>query len=307
MGLFPFVSASAEEVISIHPRFDSGRVSTSDISTTNFAQWTNGVGATRANNVGWNEQRGIWYSFIRFAGPRLDGTVEYGLTLEDWHTRLLAAGSITLRGDVNWLEVNTDFPVDPGVPVSVWLVPGFNIAEGSLPGFANTWPWNYPNAVKVTSFDVSEFTPLRPGWNEAEANPVDTRDKMSYAFEVDLTDAISAALAAGHMSPSTPWGIVLFPEEMETQLNVPNNPAWIDQRQTVFNGAFWQVVLSEDSGTTPTWAGFPMFEDGWVFTGSFMGFVFPVGDFVFVDAIQNWVFLPESLVEEGGAWTYVFR
>lgn len=235
--------ASAEQVVQIHPLFDSGRVATRDLATTGFAQWTNGTGSTQANNVGWNDQQGIWYSFIRFAGTRAEGQVVYGLSLADWHAALTAAGSVTLRGDVNWHEVNPDCPVEPGVRVSVWLIPGLEIPEGSLPSFANTWPWNYPHATKVTSFGPEDVTPLHASWWDAEFDPTNTRDKMAYALEIDLTEAIQVALAAGQMSPTTPWGIVFFPEAMEDQLNVPNNPQWLTRQQTVLHGGFWEVSV----------------------------------------------------------------
>ncbi len=301
-------AASAEEVVRIHPLFDSGRVATNDLATTDFAQWTNGTGSSRANNVGWNESRGIWYSFIRFAGQRPEAGQLYGLTLADWHERLDAAGSITLRGDVNWLEINPDFPGSPGVAVSVWLVPGLEIPEGSLPGFGNTWPWNYLHSVKVTSFAPEDMEPLRDSWDDAEFNPIDTRDKMAYALRIDLTAEVKAAIAAGHMSPTTPWGIVLFPEEMEDQLDVPNNPQWIDRRQTVLHGGFWEVVLAEGDDPPPAaWAGFPIEESGWVDTGAFLGWVYPLEDYVYVLDLEGWMYLPESHVASDGAWAFSIR
>jgi hypothetical protein len=300
-------AATAQEVVQIDPLFDSGRVATNDLATTNFGQWSNGTGSSKANNVGWNETRGIWYSFIRFAGERNANGVTYGLSLADWHSTLSAAGSVTLRGDVSWVEINPDFPGAPGVPVSIWLVPGLDIPEGSLPTFDNTWPWNYANAVKVTSVPVEEMSPLRASWNAAEADPINTREDMSYAFQVDLTDAIKAAIAAGHMTPETPWGIVLFPEEMETQLNVPNNPQWIDRRGTVFQGSFWEIVIAEGEAQPTEWAGYAIDESGWVDTGAFMGMVYPLGDFVYALDLGQWIYLPESFVVEGGAWTYLPR
>lgn len=305
-GLLTASAVTAQEVVRIDPLFDSGRVATNDLATTNFAQWSNGTGSSKANNVGWNENRGIWYSFIRFAGERDVNTVKYGLTLADWHSKLSAAGSVVLRGDVSWVEINPDFPGAAGVPVSIWLVPGMDIPEGSLPSFANTWPWNYANAVKVTAVPVDQLSPLRASWNAAEADPVDGREDMSYAFQVDLTDAIKAAITAGQMTPETPWGIVLFPEEMETQLNVPNNPQWIDRRGTVFQGSFWEIVLSE--GGAPTgWAGYEIDESGWVDTGGFMGLLYPVGDFVYSYSLANWIYLPASFVTDDGSWSYVLR
>lgn len=306
IGLAPASAVLANEVVQIHPLFDSGRVSSSDLSTTNFAQWTNGTGTSGANNVGWNETRGIWYSFIRFTGRRLDGTVWYGLPLSEWFPRLNDAGSIVLRGDVAWVEINPDFPGTPGVDVSVWLIPGMDIPEGSLPSFANTWPWNYDNPIKAATIRVEDMIPLRTSWNAAEATPIDTRDKMEFHVQVDLTAAIKSAIADGLMSETTPWGIVLFPEEMEDQLNLPNNPQWIDRRGTVFNGRFWEIVLSE-AEPAPTWAGYAIDESGWVDTGDFLGMIYPVGDYIYVLNLDGWLLLPESHVDAGGAWAFAIR
>ncbi|MCC5807194.1 MAG: hypothetical protein JJU00_12795 [Opitutales bacterium] len=308
LSLLTASTASAEEVVRIHPAFDSGRVATNDLSTTDFQQWSNGTGSSRANNVGWNESRGIWYSFIRFSGRRQEGTEWFGLELSEWFERLDAAGSITLRGDVNWLEINPDFPGEAGVDVSVWLIPGMDIAEGSLPGFGNTWPWNYANRIKVETILVEDMIPLRASWDDAEFDPVDTRDKMEYHLQIDLTGAVKSAIADGLMSASTPWGIVFFPEEMEDQLDVPNNPQWIDRRQTVLHGGFWEIVFEEGDDPPPvTWAGFAIEESGWVDTGAFLGWVYPLGNYVFVSDIEGWMFLPETHVDADGAWAFPIR
>jgi hypothetical protein len=56
-----------------------------------------------------------------------------------------------------------------------------------------------------------------------------------------------------------------------------------------------------------TWAGYPVMESGYVDTGDFMGLVYPMGDWIYVSSISNWVYLPESHVEAGGAWGFVVR
>ncbi|MCD8482630.1 MAG: hypothetical protein LR015_08200 [Verrucomicrobia bacterium] len=309
LGFLSTSVLAADTVVQIHPLFDSGRIRTNtQLDGQGFNQWTNGTGTNRANNTGWNTN-GVWYSFIRFAGTRAQGDVTYGKDLTDFHAAMAAAGSITLRGDVVWLERNPDFPVDPGVDVAVFLVPGLNIPEGSLPTFANTWPWNYPDAQLVTVIPTTEMVPLRASFNAAEANPVDTRDKMAYNLQIDLTAAVQGAISSGVLEAGEPWGIVLIPNDTVNSLNVPNNPTWVDLRGTVFQGSFWEVAISSEGGTPPpaTWAGYPIFEDGWVYTGNFLGFIYPVGDFIYVDALANWMYLPEEIVEENGSWGYVFR
>ncbi|MCC5807195.1 MAG: hypothetical protein JJU00_12800 [Opitutales bacterium] len=312
-GAASVLTLAAEEVIQIHPRFDSGRLRTNTLlDGQSFNQWTNGTGFNWANNVGVNPQ-GIWYSFIRFAGPRAEGDTLFGAELADLHGMLDAAGSVTLRGDVLWHERDADFPVDPGVTVSVWLVPGMTIPEGQFPTFANTWPWNYPDSVKVTSFAPEETTPLRANFNAAEADPVTERSQMAYNLRIDLTAAIHAAIDAGTMTATTPWGIVFFPESMEDQRDVANNPAWLTREGTVLSGAYWEVVIQEGDPGDPvdpdpdTWAGFEIEESGWVDTGDFLGWIHPMGDFVYVLSLEGWMYLPAAHVETDGAWAFVIR
>lgn len=303
---------NAEEVIQIHPRFDSGRLRTNTfLDGQGFNQWTNGTGANWANNVGWNPE-GIWYSFIRVIGPRFEGPAEYGMDLAELFGKMNAAGQIILRGDVVWLERNPDFPVAPGVDIAVYLVPGLNIPEGQLPTFANTWPWNYPDAMKVASVPTSDMIPLRANFNAAEASPVTQREQLEYNLQIDLTAGIRAAIESGALTASTTWGIIFFPEEMENQLNVPNNPQWVDRRGTVLSGAFWEFVLTEGDGNgeppPPTrWAGFEIESSGWVYTGEFLGWIYPQGDFVFALDFEGWLYLPENLVSESGSWAFIIR
>lgn len=55
-----------------------------------------------------------------------------------------------------------------------------------------------------------------------------------------------------------------------------------------------------------TWAGYPVDELGWVDTGSWMGFLNVIaGDWVWSVSLATYIYLPESLVSESGAWTYV--
>lgn len=65
------------------------------------------------------------------------------------------------------------------------------------------------------------------------------------------------------------------------------------------------ALISEGSGTT--WAGFPLNANGWVDTGDFLGFVYPMGDFIYVLDLNTFLFLPESQVSSVGGWAYIFR
>jgi hypothetical protein len=178
-----------------------------------------------------------------------------------------AAESIQLRTAISWYELAEGFPGDPGVEVAVYFVPQLVVPTGSLPTTQNTWPFIYPRAVKVTTIPTS-------------VEPVDSRinawqflDKVDFDPEVhplnvvvDLTDAVKSAIATGNLEAETPWGVVFFPNEMIDQLNVPNNPMWIDKRQTVMVGGYEELVLS-DAAASETWYGYPVDAAGWAFTG----------------------------------------
>ncbi len=69
----------------------------------------------------------------------------------------------------------------------------------------------------------------------------------------------------------------------------------------------WAITVSAESPTAPgEWAGFPL-TDGWADTGGFMGFVHPVGDYVYVWSLRSWLYLPEEHVGGAGAWAFWLR
>ena len=56
----------------------------------------------------------------------------------------------------------------------------------------------------------------------------------------------------------------------------------------------------------PTWAGYPVDENGWADTGSFIGWIFTgSAPWVWSLSLETWMYLPESNVKETGAWTFV--
>lgn len=58
-------------------------------------------------------------------------------------------------------------------------------------------------------------------------------------------------------------------------------------------------------GRSPLWAGYDLFGSGWVDTGSFLGLVYPVGNFVYLQLFGKYVYLPEAMAGEAeGSWVY---
>jgi hypothetical protein len=64
-----------------------------------------------------------------------------------------------------------------------------------------------------------------------------------------------------------------------------------------------QLVLA----ATPTWGGYDLGADGWVDTGEFLGLVYPVGDFLYIQRLGRWAYLPEGLTDGEGAWLHLGR
>ncbi|MGC9451155.1 MAG: hypothetical protein ACP5I4_06870 [Oceanipulchritudo sp.] len=54
-----------------------------------------------------------------------------------------------------------------------------------------------------------------------------------------------------------------------------------------------------------TWAGYPIEEDGWVYTGDFLGWIYPIEPFVYWDAMKKYLYLPQAHVSAGGAWIHL--
>lgn len=54
------------------------------------------------------------------------------------------------------------------------------------------------------------------------------------------------------------------------------------------------------------WAGYPVDELGWVDTLTWMGYVNVLaGDWIWSASLNNWMYMPESIITESGSWTYV--
>jgi hypothetical protein len=60
--------------------------------------------------------------------------------------------------------------------------------------------------------------------------------------------------------------------------------------------------------STPTWGGYDMEAGGWVNTGEFLGWVYPIGSYVYVLSLDSYAVIPEPPMESGeGVWVYFPR
>ena len=66
---------------------------------------------------------------------------------------------------------------------------------------------------------------------------------------------------------------------------------------------WFELSLVELSGT---WAGYPVDENGFADTGSFLGFVYVGGGpWVWVLSLDSWMYLPEQNIQPSGSWGYL--
>ncbi|MFO7725823.1 MAG: hypothetical protein R6V45_09775 [Oceanipulchritudo sp.] len=70
----------------------------------------------------------------------------------------------------------------------------------------------------------------------------------------------------------------------------------------VGEGGAWGYVTGSPTewGTSPN-------GDGWYFHESFLGWVFPEGDYVIVASLDSYTYLPESNLETPGSWVYFYN
>lgn len=54
------------------------------------------------------------------------------------------------------------------------------------------------------------------------------------------------------------------------------------------------------------WAGYTL-SQGWADTGSWLGWVFPDGDYVYILSLGTWTYMPESIIGASGSWLFLFR
>lgn len=64
-------------------------------------------------------------------------------------------------------------------------------------------------------------------------------------------------------------------------------------------------TILDDQMPQLQWAGYPFRGDGWVETNRFLGWIYPRDDFVWLNSLGKYIFLPEQNVIGGGAWCYV--
>ncbi|NDV61874.1 hypothetical protein G0Q06_05375 [Puniceicoccales bacterium CK1056] len=116
-------------------------------------------------------------------------------------------------------------------------------------------------------------------------------------YEYDpLTDVDSAVTGGALASPSfESVDYVGFLLELTT----------IEEQLGLNYGVRVFTVSGEPTEPSTGWAGYAIEEDGWVDTGDWLGWInVTSGDFVYVNSSKMYIYLPEALVTDSGAWNY---
>lgn len=165
--------------------------------------------------------------------------------------------------------------------------------HGSLDAFMNTV------AANPLSVDLQNLT-------VAYTNSQGSSIEVAYNHSLDPPDLAVPSFSINDQPVDTnAWPVLLSPWA-SLQNRVLSLPADDPDRSFVVDWSHPTPVLElrRNEPDPRTWAGYTVQPNGWVDTGSFMGWLFPQGDFVFVQQWQRYVFLPEDHITESGAWLY---
>lgn len=300
--------------------YDVGRAQTNqsvDGPRPDIPAWWNGLDGNTHCNVGWNTN-GIWWSYILFGAPAEIELKEN--TNPELFNKIDAADEIYIHLGVAWLERNPDIAVDPGVVVTAYLVPGLFVPDGELGGWNFTWIRGTPAnpdisvngyaPIEMFDIDPAVYPPLAGSGTEYRVGigfpPVgpSEADKRNHLTRFDITSYVKDAISQGFLDANTPWGIALYTKDAEPLTS--GDPKWISGQQTVIEGDY--VILETVVNATPTWAEYPLDNQGNADTGSFMGWVnVSMGDWIWNYNLAKYIYLPEGNVNLSGAWSYISK
>lgn len=82
----------------------------------------------------------------------------------------------------------------------------------------------------------------------------------------------------------------------------PNEQWYLDNVQIDYSGE--NLTIPPPPGDT--WAGYPVYDEVWADTGDFLGWLnIQYDPWIWSPLLHGWMYLPESYVTSGGAWTYL--
>lgn len=291
-------------------RFNYGRVQmTSTLDGTEVGQWSWAGGL-----VGVVSNGNTWHGFAR-----------YKMFERDLYNSINEGQQITLTTGLIAKTRGSERNNDYGIPVEVFLVLDPNgqvVPEGSEPDIFTAWDWadelglGYPNTVSLGIIQPDDYEmadqdtlveyPMDPGKFGL------TVDHPAMEIEFDITDHLKGWIDEGLLTASSTIAVG-FVQRLGNIVDESGNPDPLNPSLLPAQNEFmlFEVVNMHLSvfaeAASDTWAGYTLREDGYVDTGSFMGFIAPMGDYVWNVNLNAYLYVPEASVSEAGAWVYIGR
>lgn len=291
-------------------RFNYGRVRiNATLDGTALGQWSWAGGLTGITATG-----EVWSGFARFQ-----------MFQRDLFAAISDAGQVTVTTGLIAKTRGSTRGNDFGIPVEVFLAldpDGQFVPSGSEPNIFTAWDWadelgfGYTHTVSLGivqpgDFDMADQDTLVEYPAHAGGFGL-TVDHPAMQIVFDLTPHLQAWLDEGLLTANSSIAIGFY-QRLGSVIDEngapdPFNPSLLPAQNEfmLFEVVNMHLtVRAEAAGNT--WAGFPIGADGWVDTGTFLGLVYPLGDFIYVLSLDGWMYLPEAHVATEGAWGFAVR
>ncbi|MCD8482864.1 MAG: hypothetical protein LR015_09505 [Verrucomicrobia bacterium] len=193
------------------------------------------------------------------------------------------------------------------------------LSDNNLPVGSTFWYWIDPIADGSSLGLSSAFEgSTAPGLAQAPAIVTASFDQFPDRILVQWERVQGASLYFFWRNTSSDFAtatrlISLSPNTITAYEDTAVSPGqtyyyWIQPFTIGFGSGPVSEVAVGRAGTPQTWAGFPLQMPARIVdTGDFLGSLLIHEPFVWSQALQNWLYLPESFVEQQGTWTYVLR
>jgi hypothetical protein len=316
MALFAGLSLVAQEIFTTYipgldndaGRYNYGRVRiTSTLDGTALGQWSFSgvVGVTTGGEV--------WHAFGR-----------YKMSERDLFNTVNAGEQITVTTGLIAKTRGSERNNDYGIPVEVFLVLDPNgqvVPEGSEPNIFDSWDWadelglGYSNKVSLgiiqpTDYDMADQATLVEYPSDPGRTGL-TVDHPAMEIVFDITGPLKGWINDSLLTANSTIAIG-FVQRLGTIVDDngmpdPFNPSLLPVQNEFMLFELVNMHLTVGDAQANTWAGYPVRADGWVDTGAFLGFVYPIGDWVWSASLGKYIYLPAGNVSAAGAWTHVIK
>lgn len=161
-----------------------------------------------------------------------------------------------------------------------------------------------------TGYELGFYSDKTPLASFVRANSI---DGDTYVTEIRIAWSDLGGLPAFRGLPNTDYIGFEVQVQRGTQNNNRAKLSWAGEVDVAWAATEdWgtlRLLPAENGEPQPrTWAGYPVDEFGWVDTGTFFGLLYVnFGSFIYSYTLDGFLFMPEALVDDVGAWTYAFR